>query len=101
MERELLELRKQLASQTSSPSAQQLAFATEIKASPTSPIASQALPMIDQYMGSEEAVASLLDLRSGLEGRSFIRSPHGQVRPSRRIENVLLLNERIQDLYQQ
>lgn len=101
MERELLELRKQLASQTSSPTAQQLAFAMDVKASPTITVTSQALPIMDQYMGSEEAVASLLDLRSGLEGRSFMRSPHGQVRPSRRVENVLLNHERIQDLFQQ
>jgi hypothetical protein len=66
-----------------------------------SPILSQLPPTLDQYMGSQEAVASLLDLRSGLEGGSFMRSPGGQVQPSRRIEGLILISERIRDLFQQ
>lgn len=52
-------------------------------------------------MGSQEAVASLMDLRSGLEGGSFLRSPNSQVLPSRRIEDLVLLYDRIRDLFQQ
>ena len=52
-------------------------------------------------MGSQEAVASLMDLRSGIEGGSFIRSPSGQVHPSRRIEGLILISDRVRDLYQQ
>lgn len=66
-----------------------------------SPILSQMPPTLDQYMGSQEAVASLLDLRSGLDGGSYMRSPGGQVHPSRRIEGLILISERIRDLFQQ
>lgn len=66
-----------------------------------SPILSQLPPTLDQYMGSQEAVASLMDLRSGIEGGSFIRSPSGQVHPSRRIEGLILISDRVRDLYQQ
>lgn len=52
-------------------------------------------------MGSQEAVASLMDLRSGLEGGSFLRSPNAQILPSRRIDDVVLLYDRIRDLFQQ
>ena len=101
MERELVELRRQLASQDSSPVAQQVPFVNENKSIPISPVTSQLHPIMDTYMGSEEAVASLLDLRSGLEGGSLSRSPNGPVRPSRRLENVLLTDEQVRDLYQQ
>lgn len=66
-----------------------------------SPILSQLPPTLDQYMGSQEAVASLMDLRSGIEGGSFMRSPSGQVHPSRRIEGLILISDRVRDLYQQ
>ena len=101
MERELVELRRQLASQSSSPATQQVPFVNEKKMVPISPITTQMHPIMDQYLGSEEAVASLLDLRSGLEGGSLARSPNRPVRPSRRLENVLLSDEQIRDLYQQ
>ena len=57
-------------------------------------------PTLEQYMGSQEAVASLLDLRSGLEGGAFLRSP-SQIMPSRRLEGVVLFYDRIHDLFQQ
>ena len=56
---------------------------------------------IDHYMGSEEAVASLMDLRSGLEGGSFLRSPNAQLLLTRRIGDVILTNDRVQELFQQ
>ena len=52
-------------------------------------------------MGSQEAVSTLMDLRSGLEGGSFLRSPNGQILPSRRLEDVLLNHDRVRDLFQQ
>ena len=100
MEREIIELRRQLASQKSSANTEP----QMIKASMSlcgSPILSQLPPTLDQYMGSQEAVASLLDLRSGLDGGSYVRSPGGQVHPSRRIEGLMLISERIRDLFQQ
>ena len=101
MERELLELRRQLASVTSSPSSHQVPYMNETKPSPTVSAPLHLPSAMDQYMGSEEAVASLLDLRSGQDGRSFLRSPNGQVRPSRRLENVVLADEQINNLYKQ
>ena len=56
---------------------------------------------MDQYMGSEEAVASLMDLRSGLEGGSFLRSPNAQLLLNRRIGDVMLTHDRVQELFQQ
>ena len=100
MEREIVELRSQLASQQSSPSVQQTASPfgmAQISMSPTIPHLQSSL---DQYMGSQEAVASLLDLKSGLDGGSFMRSPNGQIIPPRRLDDVVLTAERIQDLFQ-
>lgn len=56
---------------------------------------------MDQYMGSEEAVASLMDLRSGLEGGSFLRSPNAQMLLTRRIGDIILTHDRVQELFQQ
>ena len=56
---------------------------------------------MDQYMGSEEAVASLMDLRSGLEGGSFLRSPNAQLLLTRRIGDIILTQDRVQELFQQ
>lgn len=92
MEREILELRKQLASQQGSPTTQ-THFIKESQSTPVS-------PALEHYMGSQEAVASLLDLRSGLEGGAFLRSP-SQIMPSRRLEGVVLFYDRIHDLFQQ
>lgn len=99
MEREIVELRKQLASQQASPTTQ----APSIKASmstPVSPSISNLNSSLDQYMGSQEAVASLMDLRSGLEGGSYLRSPNPHMIPSRRIEDFVLQFDRIRDLFQ-
>ena len=56
---------------------------------------------VDQYLGSEEAVASLLDLKSGGDNGSHHRSPSSMSRPLRRLENVFLTDENVQDLFQQ
>ena len=52
-------------------------------------------------MGSHEAVASLLDLRSGLDGGCAVRSPRSQVPSFRRLEDVSLPQEQIRDLFLQ
>lgn len=100
MEREIVELRRQLATQAS-PIAQ---HSTVIKApgsNSQSPNISHIPSTLDQYMGSQEAVASLLDLRSGLDGGSYLRSPNGQMVPPKRLENVVLVHERVQELFRQ
>ena len=98
MEREIIELRKRVASQDSSPTTPSVPRLTSTSASPSM---SQLPSTLDQYMGSQEAVSTLMDLRSGLEGGSFMRSPNGQILPSRRLEDVLLTHDRVRDLFQQ
>ena len=100
MEREIVELRRQLSlHQASSP-----VTGPVIKASlstSASPTISHLPAHMDQYIGSEEAVASLMDLRSGLEGGSFMRSPNAQLLLGRRIGDVVLTHDRVQELFQQ
>ena len=100
MEREIVELRNQLASQQSSPSVQQTASPFAMAQTSLSPTIPHLQSSLDQYMGSQEAVASLLDLKSGLDGGSFLRSPNGQIIPPRRLENVVLPVERVRELFQ-
>ncbi|KAI4172684.1 MAG: hypothetical protein LQ343_003424 [Gyalolechia ehrenbergii] len=98
MEKEIQELRRQLANQQSSP----VAPMPSVKA-PTSDAASPKISSVpsqlDQFINSEQAVNSLLDLRSGLDGASHPRSLNGYVRPSRRLEGITLSQEQIQDLF--
>ncbi|KAL2058069.1 hypothetical protein ABVK25_001687 [Lepraria finkii] len=105
MEREIVELRKQLASQQTSPTAAGPSIKTSLSAS-ASPTISQLPSHADQYMGSvavgsEEAVASLMDLRSGREGGTFMRSPNAQLLRTRQLGEVFLTHDRVQDLFQQ
>lgn len=98
MENEIQELRRQLANQPSSPSAPP----SSVKAPPSdaaSPKISSIPSQLDQYINSEQAVSSLLDLRSGVDGASQLRSPNGQLRPSRRLEGITLSHDQIQDLF--
>lgn len=107
MEKELSELRAQLESRRTSP-ARQL---RHIKGSGTATGSMSASPTgigvsmqssIDQYIGSQEAVASLMDLKSGVEGGgggAFLRGANGGLVPSRRIEGVVLAQERIRHLF--
>ena len=100
MEREIVELRNQLASQQSSPTVQH-GLSSPFRMNGLTPNATvpQFPSSLDLYMGSQDAVASLLDLKSGSEGRSFMRSPNGQARPSRCLEDVILTDDRIQELF--
>ena len=52
-------------------------------------------------MGSEEAVAGLMDMRYGFEGGSFRRSPNSQALHTRRIGNVTLTYDQVHELFQQ
>ena len=56
---------------------------------------------MDQFMGSEEAVAGLMDMRYGQEGGAFRRSPNAQLLQTRRIGNVTLTYDQVQELFQQ
>ena len=96
MEREIVELRSKLASHASSPTTPLLPGMISSSASPG---ISQLPSALDQYMGSEEAVSTLMDLKSGLDGGSLARSPNGNPLASRRLENVLLTEDCIQDLF--
>ena len=91
MEKEIQELRRQLSNQQSSPSAPP----SSVKAPPSdtaSPKISTIPSQLDQYINSEQAVNSLLDLRSGIDGSS-------QLRPSRRLEGITLSHDQVQDLF--
>ena len=100
MEREIVELRRQLGlQQASSPTT-----GPSIKASlsnSASPTMSHLPAQMDQYMGSEEAVASLMDLRSGLEGGSFLRSPNAQLLLTKRIGDIALTHDQVQGSFEQ
>ncbi|KAL8826314.1 MAG: hypothetical protein Q9170_007451 [Blastenia crenularia] len=100
MEKEIQELRRQLATQKSSPPTS--AAPSSIKAAPSdtaSPRISSIPSQLDQYINSEEAVNSLLDLRSGIDGVSQPRNVNGTMRPARRLEGITLSHEQIQDLF--
>jgi hypothetical protein len=53
-------------------------------------------PATEQFMGSHEAVASLLDLRSGYDGSNYSRNGRG----FRTIEDVLLAHDRVGELFE-
>lgn len=95
-----MELRRQLGLQQASPSTTGPTIKASLSAS-ASPTIPHLPTHMDQYMGSEEAVASLMDLRSGLEGGSFLRSPNAQLLLTRRIGDIVLTHERVQELFQQ
>jgi hypothetical protein len=47
-------------------------------------------------MGPHEAVASLLDLRSGFDGLNYIRNGSPQFK---RIEDVMVVSDRVTELF--
>ncbi|KAL8786673.1 MAG: hypothetical protein Q9195_008109 [Heterodermia aff. obscurata] len=87
MEKELSELRAQLSSQQASPTLLQHPMKTSASTS-ASPKVPHIPSSIDQYIGSQEAVASLMDLKSGVEGGSYLRGSNGSLLPTRRLEGV-------------
>jgi hypothetical protein len=110
MEREIIELRKQIATVQANPAAMtpqhhqhasslQSAHVTpKQESSHVSPAGVYHTPSAissDQYMGSHEAVASLLDLRSGFDGSNYMRN--GNL--FKRIEDVLVVPEKVTELF--
>ncbi|KAJ5684365.1 uncharacterized protein N7477_000710 [Penicillium maclennaniae] len=108
MEREIIELRKQIASGGSVPTVhQQQQHASPGQLTPKQE-SSQVSPAgiyqtqtpsalsTDQYMGSQEAVASLLDLRSGYDSSNYLRNGGTQIK---RIEDVMVVPEKASELF--
>ncbi|CAL5872606.1 uncharacterized protein PFLUO_LOCUS6871 [Penicillium psychrofluorescens] len=108
MEREIMELRKQIASSSTpiTPQQQQQLMAAgqmtpKQDSSQMSPAGVYQTPSAmstaaDQYMGSQEAVASLLDLRSGFDGSNYMRNGGTQFK---RIEDVIVVPEKVTELF--
>lgn len=106
MEREIFELRRQVANaQTNNasipqqqPSLQSAQATPNQESSHVSPSGAYQTPSAissDQYMGSQEAVASLLDLRSGFDGSNYMRSGN----QLKRIEDVIVVPEKVTELF--
>lgn len=103
MEREIIELRRQIA-HANATNASLKAQITPKQDAPTT--ISTPLPgtmyqtptplSTDQYLGSHEAVASLLDLRSGFDGAGYMRTGSQQFK---RIEDVMVATDRINELF--
>jgi hypothetical protein len=112
MEREIIELRKQIAAsaaismpqqqpQQPPPSLQSAQHTPKQESSShvVSPAGVYHTPSVmssDQYMGSHEAVASLLDLRSGFDGSNYMRNGTHHFK---RIEDVVVVPERVTELF--
>jgi hypothetical protein len=90
MEREIIELRKQIANANTSLQSQATPGKQEAYQSPPG------ISAADQFMGSHEAVASLLDLRSGFDGPSYMRNGSHQFK---RIEDVMVAAEGVGELF--
>ncbi|KAI9801904.1 MAG: hypothetical protein M1833_002218 [Piccolia ochrophora] len=102
MEREIVELRMKLATasaQTSPTLPQPSAFSiTSSLGDGSNPFLSQ--PVQDQFLGSHEAVASLLDLRQGLDGSAgFTKTPSALPPGTKRLEGVILNGDRVAELF--
>lgn len=104
MEREIIELKRQIASANagSLPQSQQPLAAAQStpkqdsnQVSPTAVYQTPSAMSTDQYMGSQEAVASLLDLRSGLDG-NYMRNGNRQIK---RVEDVMVAPEKVTELF--
>lgn len=92
MEREIQELKRQLARQSSSGQ-----IASNIHNGGNGYMGT--VP-IDQWSGSHEAVASLLDLRSGIDSSTgYARSPNTQSSTSKRLEDIVITNDRAIELF--
>ena len=94
MEKEIEDLKQELATVRSSSSIPQI----KAEHSPESVV--HPPPPMDTFMGSEEAVASLMDLASGQEGGSFMRSPNARLLLSRRLGDVTVGQDQVRELFQ-
>ncbi|QKX62890.1 uncharacterized protein TRUGW13939_10058 [Talaromyces rugulosus] len=104
MEREIVELRRQIANVSASnaslksqvtPGKQDASAMSTPMSNPTMYQTPTGLST-DQYIGSHEAVASLLDLRSGFDGTNYLRNGSHQFK---RIEDVMVATDRINELF--
>lgn len=102
MERELAELRRQLASN----SARESRESAQTSPLPVPATISQGTrhydtqPPAEHYMGSDEAVASLLDLRHGIEGgMSYLKGLNGVMARTRSLDGILLSQDRVERLF--
>lgn len=108
MEREIIELRKQIATGGPVPAVQQPQqhvssgqLTPKQESSQVSPAGvyqtqTPSALSTDQYMGSQEAVASLLDLRSGYDSSNYLRNGGTQIK---RIEDVMVVPEKTTELF--
>lgn len=105
MEREIIELRKQVANVQANAAApipqqqplQPAPLTPRHDPSQASQTGAYHTPsMSADQIGSHEAVVSLLDLRSGFDGSNFMRNGNHQFK---RIEDVMLSNERAAELF--
>jgi hypothetical protein len=98
MEKEIADLRRRLAQQSSS--VRPKSSTTTKNLYPGASAYASTVP-IDEWNGSHEAVAGLLDLRSGVDSSTgYTRSPSGPLATSKRIEDVVVGNERVVELFQ-
>lgn len=108
MEREIIELRKQIATASTSPAVHQQQqhlpsgqLTPKQESSQVNPAGiyqaqTPSAMSADQYMGSQEAVASLLDLRSGFDSSNYMRNGGHQIK---RIEDVMVVPEKAAELF--
>ena len=93
MEREIIELRRQLASSHS------LAGSTD---QPSPEIFQNSQPHQSSMLASNEAVASLLDLKQGFDGSGkYLEPPHLPVWPTRTLGPIIISEERVLELFDQ
>ena len=113
MEREIIDLRKQIANNSQANNTAPISQQQQQQQQPlqsahvtpkqepshVSPDGAYQTPSVissDQYMGSQEAVASLLDLRSGFDGSNYMRNGNQQFK---RIEDVIVVPEKVTELF--
>lgn len=105
MEREIMELRRQLASNPGQASATEhppasFNMTASIVNSPE--LYQQAQARSERFMAPDEAVAGLLDLRQGLDGgANHLKGPSGPPPGTRKLENIPIPPDRIEQLFQQ
>ncbi len=102
MERELIELRRQLGS--GGQNSPESSHPPPLRA-PSGPVetpSAQHVPLRhDHYMGSEDVITSLLDLKQGLNGGGYVEHIHGPAPGTRTLESVAVSGDRIVNLFHQ
>ena len=102
MEREILELRKQLAKQQNPPSQSDSATISTPAVTQANTLYQANEALSNQYMAPDDVVASLLDLRSsaGFSGSStYLSSPRTQRPAPRIIEDVEVAQDKVLELF--